>query len=183
VCGGGYIARSYQESANIITKLDSENKDWLGIQATKINALLIKSVFKEELVHGEVIEDPTLKIETDKQIIICSGWKPGWSTDYVAVKMALNFKADKIINLSNIDYVYSADPKKNSKTIKYKKLNWKAYLSLIDNKWSPGMNSPFDPIASQLAEKEKLEVNIIGKDLENLKNLINGNNFEGTIIG
>jgi hypothetical protein len=88
------------------------------------------------LVHQKVITDPSKKIQTEKKIIICSGWKPRFSTDYVAVKIASIFHSDKIVNMSNVEYVYNADPNKNSNAVKYSKLSWKEYLSLIENKWS-----------------------------------------------
>ena len=50
VCGGGNLARTYQKSANLIFKLDNNSKDLLGIEATRINALLILSIFKVVMV-------------------------------------------------------------------------------------------------------------------------------------
>jgi len=59
------------------------------------------------------------------------GWKPGWSTDYDAVIMAKNISADAIINMSNIDYVYDSDPKKNRNA---KKLN-QSHGAIFENWW------------------------------------------------
>jgi len=41
---------------------------------------------------------------------------------------------------------------------------------------------PFDPIAAKEAERLKLKVVIIGKDINNLKNILENKNFKGTLI-
>ena len=111
-----------------------------------------------------------------------AGWKPGWSTDYDAVLLAKNFGVSEIINMSNIDYVYDKDPKKFKDAKKIEKTSWKDYTNLVGNKWKAGMNVPFDPIAAKEAQKSGMKVCIIGKDLENLENLLNGKKFKGTVI-
>lgn len=54
---------------------------------------------------------------------------------------------------------------------------------IVGNKWKPGLNMPFDPIATQLAHKLELKVIIAnGKNYENTENIIQGKNFVGTTI-
>ena len=91
--------------------------------------------------------------------------------------------AKRIINLSNIDYVYDSDPKINSNAKKIEKISWKDYKALIPKEWNPGLNSPFDPIASKIAEEEKMKVAILnGKNISNLEKYLNGKDFIGTVI-
>ena len=59
------------------------------------------------------IIDPTKKIKSKKKVLIAGGWKPGWSTDFDAVLLAKNLKAELVINMTNVDYVYNKDPKKS----------------------------------------------------------------------
>ena len=181
VCGGGKLARDFQKAAEQITTLADKEKDWLGIAATKMNASLIKSIFGDK-AYEKVISDPTEKIYTNKPIIVCSGWKPGRSTDYDSVLMANNIGTDTVINMSNIDYVYDSDPKKNPKAEKLKNISWNSLRKLVGSEWKPGLSMPFDPIAAKEAEKNGLRVIIIGRDLENLKKVLDGKEFEGTII-
>jgi uridylate kinase len=182
ICGGGKLARNYQESAESIISLSDTDKDWLGISATKMNAELVKSIFKKQEVYDRVIFDPTIKLDTDKNIIICSGWKPGWSTDYDAVLMAENIGSNKIINMSNIDFVYDRDPKENKDAKSLKEISWPEFRKLVGDKWSPGLNMPFDPIAAKEAEKNNFKVIIIGKELSNLEKVLDDNEFKGTTI-
>ena len=182
ICGGGKLARSFQEIASKNKKLSNEELDWLGIHATKINAYLVKSMFGN-LAENLVVSNPTQKISFKKNILIASGWKPGWSTDYDAVLLAKNFKVKEVINMSNIDYVYDRDPRKFKSAKKIEKLKWRDYLKMTGTKWKAGMNVPFDPIAAKEAKKSKIKAHIIGKNLRNFERLLDGKPFRGTTIG
>ncbi len=182
ICGGGKLARSMQESASRAKKMGNEELDWIGIYATKINAHLLKSVFRDS-ADDLIISDPTEKINFKKSIVIASGWKPGWSTDYDAVLLAKNLGTREIVNMSNVDFVYDKDPKKHADAKKIEKMGWHDYAALVSGKWKAGMNAPFDPVAAKEAEKSKMKVNIVGRDMKNLGNLLDGKKFKGTVIG
>ncbi|MCX8193997.1 MAG: UMP kinase [Candidatus Pacearchaeota archaeon] len=182
ICGGGKTSRKYQEAARQITALKNEDVDWLGIQGTKINAYLIKTIFKEK-AHPEIIDNPTKKINFKEKILVACGWKPGCSTDYDAVVLAKKFNIKKIINLTNIDYVYDKDPKKFRDAKPIKEILWKDFRKLLPKKWSPGLNVPFDPIAAKIAQKFNMEAAIIdGRNLKNLENCLKDKKFVGTMI-
>ena len=146
-CGGGKTARNYQKAASKIIKLNNGDLDWLGIHATRLNAHFIKTLFGN-IAENIVINDPTEKIIFNKKILIAAGWKPGWSTDYDAVLLAKNLRVNTIINMSNIDYVYDKDPKKNKNAKKIKNICWKHYRKISGNRWKAGLNKPFDPDAA-----------------------------------
>lgn len=182
ITGGGKVCRKYQHAANSITKLDAKAVDWLGIHATRLNSQLVKTILGNK-VEDIVVHDPFAKITFNKPILIAAGWKPGWSTDYDAVLLAKRFKAKKLINLSNIDYVYTADPKVDPSATKIERTTWKGFRKIIPKKWSPGLSAPFDPIASKEADSIGLEVAIInGKKLGELENYLEGREFVGSLI-
>ncbi|MEI8338176.1 MAG: UMP kinase [bacterium] len=182
ICGGGRVARNYQTAGQKITKLRASDIDWLGIHSTRLNAHLIKTIFLPK-VEEIVVHDPHEKITFKKSILVAAGWKPGWSTDYDAILLAKRFKAKKVINLSNIDYICDKDPKKHSDAKVLLNISWKDYRKLIPAKWSPGLNSPFDPIASKEAQKNNIQVAVIsGENLDQLDNFIYDKPFEGTLI-
>lgn len=179
--GGGRIARKYQSAAAEISKIDNVDLDWIGIHATRLNAQLLRTIFKKES-EAKVLDNPKKKIIFKKDILIASGWVPGWSTDYDAVLVAKNVKLKEIVNMSSIDFVYDKDPKKFSDAKPFKKLAWKEYRSIVGHKWTAGLNAPFDPVAAKEAEKLKLKVVITGKNLKNFENYLEGKKFNGTII-
>lgn len=182
ICGGGKTARRYQAAARALVRLTDQDVDWLGIGGTKLNAQLLRTIFYRQ-AHPRVIKNPQDKLNFKEKILIAAGWKPGCSTDYDAVLLAKNFKAETIINLSNIDYVFDKDPSKFKNAKPLKKVSWRNFRKLIPRTWHPGLNSPFDPVASRYAQKLKLKVIIInGKKLNNLTDYLGGKKFVGTEI-
>lgn len=182
ITGGGKTCRNYNDALKKVITPTNEELDWLGISATRLNAELIRLCF-EDLAYEKVVQDPDFVPETDKPILIGGGWKPGNSSDLAAVHIAKSTKAAKVINLSSVDFVYDSDPVKNPNAKKFENISWAEYRSLISSEWNPGMNLPFDPIASREAEALGLELALIsGHNLESLNNYIAGNSFVGTII-
>ncbi|MEK7658390.1 MAG: UMP kinase [Patescibacteria group bacterium] len=181
IVGGGKICRNYQKTLSEFGAKDVD-KDWIGINVSKLNAEVVKQVFSK-FSFSEIITNPTKEITTKKDIVVASGWKPGRSTDYCSVVMAKKAGIKTIINLTNIDYVYDKDPKQFPGAKAIKEISWKDFRKIIGDKWSPGLSAPFDPEASKIAEKLKLKVAMInGKNLERLEDFLNSKPFIGTII-
>ncbi len=182
ITGGGKTARNYQEAIREMGDLNAEDADWIGIHTTRLNAHLIRTIFRN-YAHPHIEFDPTKKITFKEKILVAAGWKPGCSTDHDAVLLAKQLKIRKIINLSNIDYVYDKDPRKYPDAKRFDAISWKDFRKIVGDKWDPGLNTPFDPVASREAEKLKLEVAIMnGRNLENIANYLEGKKFRGTII-
>ncbi len=181
ICGGGKICRNYQNAARETAEVSKEDLDWIGIGATRLNAELVRSTFGKD-ASEKVIHDPQEEIDASKRIIIGAGFEPGSSTDLRAVQLAKRFGAVRVINMSNIDYVYSADPKKDPDAERLTSISWPEFRKLVGDEWDPGLNMPFDPIASKEAEQLGLEVIIIGNNIDNLEKLLRGEDFKGTTI-
>jgi len=184
VIGGGGPARAYQQAyREIVDDPDSNDQDWIGIAATRINAALIRAVFSD-LCHQEVVIDPTEVHQFVGTIMVAAGWKPGFSTDYDAVILAERFGAEVVINLSNIAKVYTADPKTDPQATPIDSISWADFRKLVGDEWVPGKNSPFDPVASKRAAELGLKVICAdGKDLKNLDAILREESFVGTVIG
>lgn len=183
IVGGGKTAREYQQAAETVTKLAREDLDWIGIQATRINAHLLRAIF-ERVAHPKIIKNPRKKIADFKEkILVAGGWKPGFSTDYDAVLVAKQLGAKKLVNLSNIKYVYDRDPKKFKSAKPIKKMGWRDFRKLLPKTWKPGLNAPFDPVASREAERLDLEVAVMdGRNLKNFDRYLNNQSFTGSVI-
>lgn len=183
ITGGGKTCRNYQAAAKEANpKLNAEDMDWVGIHSTRFNAEFMKFVFKGS-AHPEIALDPHKKVDFKEDILIGAGWEPGCSTDWDAVMIAKTFGASKLINLSNVKYVCDKDPKfcKDAKPIP--EISWKEFREIVGDKWDPGANLPFDPVAAKLAQEIGLEVAIMdGTDLKNLESYLSGKGFKGTVI-
>jgi uridylate kinase len=181
VCGGGKVCREYQAAAQQVTKVSNEDLDWIGILSTKLNAELVRSIFGDK-AYDIVINNPGDRIRTNKKIILAAGYLPGSSSDKDAILMAKTFGAKEVINMSNIDQVYTSDPRKDKHAKPLSHLTWKRFLSITGDSWVPGKNVPFDPVASKLARRSGIKVIIMGKDLKNFKKCLDKKPFLGTTI-
>jgi len=180
VVGGGKTARKYIQAAKDIRKLNTKDLDWIGIHSTRLNAHLLRTIFRD-IAYPKIIKDPNIKVKFDK-VLIAAGWKPGFSTDYDAVLLAKNLKAKTVINMTNVDYLYDKNPLTHKNAKKIVCTDWKTLRKLVGDKWVPGMNAPFDPIATKKAAKLKLRLILLGKSLVNLKKFLDKKNFKGSII-
>lgn len=189
VAGGGAPARVYQNAYGEVVaatgkKADVNAADWIGIMATRINAQLLKACFgdycKNDVVYNPTVED----LSFDGQVLVASGWKPGFSTDTDAVYLGEKFDGKVIVNLSNIEKVYTDDPRKNPDAKPLDNISWEDFRKMVGDEWTPGKNCPFDPIASKKASELGMKVICAGgKNIENIKAILNDEDFVGTTIG
>ncbi len=188
ITGGGTTCREYQQAAMKVTRLTRDDRDWLGVHATRLNAHLIKTIFRK-VAHPRINKNPRTKADIRKHfaqgegLMVAAGWRPGWSTDYVATILAERLGAKTVINLSNVKYVYTKDPRKYKDAEAVKAVTWTDFLKIIGRKWDPGANLVFDPVASLHARKQGLKVVIAdGKNIANLNKILNSQKFVGTVI-
>ena len=183
VVGGGGPARAWQKAYRSLSPSpDNEQADWIGVMATRLNAQLIRAIMGEWCTQ-EVVTDPTQVEPLMGRVLVAAGWKPGFSSDYDAVLLAERFHADAVINLSNIEKVYTDDPKKNPNAKAIDSISWADFSAIVGDEWIPGKNVPFDPVASRHAAKLDLKVICAaGKNLPNLRNILLDREFVGTTI-
>jgi len=188
VVGGGAPARVYQNAyAEIASKVGNSSRtdaaDWIGIMATRLNAQLVKASFGD-LCQNDVVYDPTAPIDFKGRILLAAGWHPGFSTDNDAVLLAEKHNAKVVVNLSNIEKVYTDDPRKNPDAKPIDQISWKDFRKMVGDEWTPGKNCPFDPIASKKADECGMKVICAsGRDIENIRNILDDKPFTGTQIG
>lgn len=184
VCGGGNTARAYGRAVRRLNPRATDVEvDWIGIEATKLNAWLVRDVFGSAAEH-RLLYDPTQKIRTQRRIIVGSGWKPGCSSDKDAVLAARTYGVDTVVNLSNIAYVYDRDPKRFTNAKSLPRLTWRQFQQIVGTKWVPGAHVPFDPVAARLARRWGMTLVILkGSDLGNLQNFLAGRGFRGSVVG
>lgn len=182
ITGGGKPARDYLLALKSIGRPTKDDLDWMGIFGTRFNAQLLRLMFGK-LAHPKIVENPNQRLLFKQRILVGGGWMPGRSTDDDAVRLAKVYGAKTVINLSNIDYVYTKDPRKFKDARIIKEIPWSGFRKIVGSKWDPGKNLPFDPTAAKLAQKLKLKVIIAnGKNLKNLQNILQEQKFKGTII-
>ena len=173
VIGGGRTARVY---AKTVRDLHGSviDQDMVGILSTQLNAELVARVLQAPL-------SKTISSAPFHKFLVSGGFSPGHSSDYDAVQFALHHGARTVYNITNVDYVYSKKPgTKGAKPLE--NLTWEQFRTLFGGKWVPGMNTPFDPRASALAEHHHLEVIFIGANVKNIINAFKEKPFKGTTV-
>ncbi len=184
VCGGGSLARDYQSALReVAAEPASDDLDWVGIAATRVNGELLRRIFRRWCVE-DLVTDPTAVPVFAGRIMVAAGWKPGFSTDNDAVVLARRFSADTVVNLSNIARVYTDDPRTNPAARPLDRASWKEMFAIVGDSWTPGKNTPFDPVAARTAAEARIRVIFAdGRDLANLRSILWGGPFVGTTIG
>lgn len=182
--GGGKTTRNYQDAARLVRgeKIENIDLDWIGIHVTRLNAQLVRTIFKD-IADPRVIKHYEIILKIEKPVAVAAGWKPGWSTDYDAVMLCQDYGMKQVINMTNVDQVYDKDPNKFPDAKPMVKTTWKEYRKLVGSEWTPGINLPFDPIASRLADELGVTVKILnGNNLDNLARALDDEKFVGTTI-
>jgi uridylate kinase len=184
VVGGGTTAGQYIKAGKDVVghDLTDEDLDWLGIHATRLNAQLVRTIFRD-IADPRVIKHYEVILKIDKPVAVAAGWKPGWSTDYDAVTLCQDYGIKNLINMSNVDKVYDKDPKQFPDAKPIDAITWPQYRAICGDIWSPRMNIPFDPIASKLAQELGVTVKMVnGKNFKNLEAALDEKPFVGSTI-
>lgn len=184
VIGGGATARHYRDAGRDVLghELSRDDLDYLGIHATKLNAHLIRTIFRD-IAHPYIIKHYEIIRKANEPVIVAAGWKPGWSTDYCAVLICEDYHVKTVINLSNIAQVFDKDPHKFPDAKPLDHLSWPQMREMVGDTWIPGMHAPFDPVAAKKAQELGTRVVVMsGTDFDNLEKYFNGEKFVGTVI-
>ena len=127
VVGGGNIIRGATASRE---GLDRVSADYMGMLATVINALALQDVLEKigvdtrvmTAVRMESVAEPYIRrrairhLEKGRLVIFAAGTgNPFFSTDTAGVLRALEIEAQVILKATNVDGVYTGDPKKDPK--------------------------------------------------------------------
>jgi len=183
VTGGGENARKYIKAARALGA-DEANCDQIGIEVTKLNARLLISKLGDEACP----EPPTNMYELRRalatgKIIVMGGLTPGHSTDAVAALAAELMKADALIRMTDVDGVYTGDPKKDPKAKKLDVIAPDKLLKMVicGECWAGGYEL-LDPVAVKIVGRSKIPTWIVdGRKLENIEKIIKGGRA-GTLV-
>jgi len=186
VCGGGIVARNYINALKAEGKNEKE-LSLAGIRATRMNAQFMMQFFGKKYANQILPTDMT-QVENDlkkKQVVFCGAlrYAPNETSDGTAAKLAKKMKCD-FINLTNVQGLYDKDPRKdkNAKFISYE--TWEKFEKrTLKMTFHAGQHFVLDQQAAVLIKKYKIPTYILGKDLDNLDNLLKGKSFIGTTIG
>ena len=134
VVGGGNVFRGVKVSAQGIPRVTG---DMMGILATVMNALALETAIEKAgaaartmsaLAMPEVCETYERRralrhLEKGRLVLLAAGTgNPFFTTDTTAVLRAAEIGAGAVLKATDVDGVYSADPKQDKKATRYDRL-------------------------------------------------------------
>lgn len=184
VCGGGKIARYYITIGRSLGA-DESSLDELGIEVTRLNARLLITALGDKAYYkpAESLDEARLAFNSNS-IVVMGGTHPGHTTDAVAAMGAERIKANRLINATSVDGVYTEDPKVNPQAKRIDKMSYKELLDkVLYSRVEAGSNFIFDPLGAKLIGRSKIPTAVVnGRDIQQLSNAIRGQPFTGTLV-
>lgn len=184
VVGGGNFWRGRTN-----TMMDSCTSDYIGMLATTMNALALNDALLQVGVDSRIqtsvemrqivefyIRDRAIKHLEKKRVVVfgCGTGSPFFSTDTAAALRAAEIKADIILKATNVDYVYTKDPRKYSD---FEAIKETSHLRVIKDKLRV-----MDLTAISLCMDNSIPIRVFNLNkLDNLKKALMGEEI-GTII-
>lgn len=175
VVGGGKIARDYIETARSLGAAESFC-DLLGIGVTRLNAKILIAALGESAAPEPAGTYPrALELSAGGKIVVLGGMQPGQTTDAVAALLAEYVHARKLIVVTSVDGVYSADPNIDPGAQKISRMTPAELVSIsMGTRLRAGSRSPVDPLAAKIIERSSIPTVVVYGDAKNLKKAFEG---------
>ncbi len=185
VVGGGRIARRYIDWGRKLG-VDESALDELGIGTSRLNARLLIAALKKKVypVPAENFAE-AISAGNHYQVVTMGGTHPGHTTDAVAAMLAERLGAQRLINATSVDGVYTSDPNKNEEAEKVEELDYDELIEIVSkSEQGAGPNVVFDPLAAKVIKRADIKAYILdGNNHDSLRNAIRDESFEGSIVG
>lgn len=184
VVGGGGEARRYIAVARSVG-VDEASADELGILVTRLNAtVLIQGLGVS--AWPKVVENHTeaLCASESGKIVVMGGITPGQTTDAVAAVLAERTGASVFFNLTSVDGIYSADPKKDPSAKRYDCITPDELLEVVVRQQAnAGMNTVMDIVAVKMVQRCGIPLIVLdGRDPGNLLSAVETGKCRGTVV-
>ncbi len=136
VVGGGNIFRGMNEAAR---GMERASADYMGMLATVMNAIALQNALEKIGVFTRVVSaiemtaicEPYIRrrairhMEKGRLVIFAAGTgNPFFTTDTAAALRAAEMGCDALFKGTNVDGVYSADPKKDKNATRFEQLSY-----------------------------------------------------------
>ena len=186
VIGGGNVFRGLAASAR---GMDRATADYMGMLATVINALALQDALEKIGVTSRVVTaiemravaEPFIRrravrhLEKGRVVVFAAGTgNPYFTTDTAAALRAMEMRAEVILKGTQVDGVYTADPKTTPTAQRYEAIS---YLEVLDKQLKV-----MDATAISLCMDNKLPIIVFKlREPGNLRRVIMGEPV-GTVV-
>lgn len=184
VAGGGIFSRFYIKAGR---ELGAKERllDSVGIRATRINAMLLSAAIgKDANPFPPASYSQAIGVGKESRIVVMGGTRPGRTTDGVSARLAEKVSAKRLINASDVDGVYTKDPKHHRDARRMTSLTYDELIEFSRiTKGRAGPTAIFDIIGARIIRKARIPLLVLdGRDLVSLRGAILGRRFRGTTV-
>lgn len=179
VVGGGNIFRGAKEAAKGMNRTVA---DQVGMLATLMNALCLQNALENQGVDTRVLSGLSVPqvcenymyrralrhLEKGRVVIFAGGTgNPYFTTDTGAVLRASEMQCDAVLKATQVDGVYSADPKKDASARRFSRITYDEVIR--------GQLRVMDLTAVSLAKENNIPILVFSQHAENaLENIVQG---------
>ncbi len=182
VCGGGKTARYYATTGRELGG-DTYQLDILGIGATRLNAQLLALALGDMPERVPETAEETAAASEPGKIVVMGGTVPGHTTDAVAMMVAREMGADRVVNATAVDAVYTDDPRTNPDAVKIPEMTIGRLGEIVYKEHDASKSSVFDPLGVKIAEESRIDISMVdGRNIDELEKAILGKPFDGTFV-
>ncbi len=184
VVGGGRTARRYIEACRDLGA-DEDYLDLVGIDCTRLNARILIAALGSVAYPGvpATVHD-AVEVARDHPIVVMGGTHPGQTTDAVTAMLAEMTEAEELLILTNVDGVYTADPRKDPSAERLPAITTRRLLEIVDTgEYEAGSSTVLDAVAARLVHMAGITTKVLdGRDLEQVRSALAGRDFHGTLV-
>jgi len=184
VTGGGPISRKYIAAARELGASEAIC-DQVGIHVSRANARLLVaglrgSAFPEIPQHLEDL----LTYVTSGLVVVTGGFQPAQSTNGVAALAAEATGAELLVNATDVDGVYTADPHKDPKAKRLDEVSVGELMRILSTQgFRAGEYALMDPLSLRVIQRSGIPVAIIdGRDPSNIEKALRGKRIGTKVV-
>jgi len=184
VVGGGRLARTYIQAARQLGA-DESSLDHVGIDATRLNArVLVAALGPSALGRVPHDFDDALEASMFHPVVVMGGTHPGHTTDAVAVMMGERARAERILILTNVDGVYTADPRVDRAAKRIDRMTASELVAITASATTEaGSTGVIDPMGCKIVQRARIATCVLhGRDFDALRAAAAGRPFKGTLV-
>jgi uridylate kinase len=184
VTGGGSIARKYIAAARELGASEFVC-DQIGIHVSRLNAKVLATALGEAALPNmpESPDDLMASIGSNL-IVVMGGLQPGQSTNAVAALAAEAMRADLLVNATDVDGAYTADPRKDPNARKLDEVTPDELTEILSTEgFKAGEYNLMDPLALRIIKRSKIPAIIVdGRDPSNIAKVLDGKRIGTKIV-
>lgn len=183
IVGGGALARDFIRVAGELGLAEAD-RDWVAIYVSRLFArLFVMRLGDVSCGTVPVSLDEAVACLKRGKIVVMGGLRPGMTTDAVAAMLAERVGAELLVKASNVDGIFTKDPKKYPDAENVDELEFKDLARLFEeNRHRAGIHQILDPEAVKILRRVGVKVVVVnGFSPENVLLAVKGEKV-GTVI-